>query len=113
VKNPVALFLEYNDGFRGSILMLGGKVNDSLVALRVKGRKEPQATLCYVPIENSNNFSPFVDAIGRMFVTGKTDYPVERTLLTTGATSFLIESAYQGQKRIETPMLNIKYRAPN
>jgi hypothetical protein len=112
VKKPVALFLEYNDGFRAGILMLGGMVNENLVALRVKGRKEPQATLCYVPIENSNNFSPFVDAIARMFVTGKTDYPVERTLLTTGATSFLMESAYQGQKRIETPMLNIKYRAP-
>jgi hypothetical protein len=65
-----------------------------------------------VPIENSNNFSPFVDAIARMFITRKTDYPVERTLLTTGATSFLMESAHQGQKRIETPLLNIKYRAP-
>lgn len=112
VKQPVALFFEYNDGFRASILMLGGMVNENLVALRVKGRKEPQATLCYVPIENSNNFSPFVDAIARMFITGKTDYPVERTLLTTGATAFLMESAYKGQQRIETPMLNIKYRAP-
>jgi hypothetical protein len=112
VKQPVALFIEYDDGFRAAILMLGGMVSENLVALRVKGRRQPQATLCYVPIENSNNFSPFVDAIARMFVTGKTDYPVERTLLTTGATSFLMESAYRGQKRIETPMLNIKYRAP-
>jgi hypothetical protein len=112
VKKPVACFLEYNDGFRATVLMLGGLVNESLVAFRVKGRKQIDATLCYTPIENSNNFSPFVDAIGRMFITRKTDYPVERTLLTTGATSFLMESAHQGQKRIETPMLNIKYRAP-
>jgi hypothetical protein len=47
-----------------------------------------------------------------MFIAGTTDYPVERTLLTTGALSFLMESAHQGQKRIETPMLNVKYRAP-
>jgi hypothetical protein len=112
VTRPVACFLEYNDGFRAGALMLGGMVNESLVALRVKGRSEIASTLCYVPIENSNNFSPLVDAIGRMFITGKTDYPVERTLLTTGALSFLMESAYQGQKRIETPMLNVKYRAP-
>jgi hypothetical protein len=37
---------------------------------------------------------------------------VERTLLTTGALSFLMESAYQGHKRLETPMLNVAYRAP-
>jgi len=112
VKRPVACFLEYNDGFRATVLMLGGMVNESLVAFQVKGRRQIDSTLCYVPIENSNNFSPFVDAIARMFITRKTDYPVERTLLTTGATSFLMESAHQGQKRIETPLLNIRYRAP-
>jgi hypothetical protein len=46
-----------------------------------------------------------------MFITGKSEYPVERTLLTTGALSFLMESAYRGQTRLETPMLNISYRA--
>ena len=37
---------------------------------------------------------------------------MERTLLTTGALSFLMESAYQGHKRLETPMLNVSYKAP-
>jgi hypothetical protein len=92
--------------------MLGGMVKENLLAFRVKGRKEIASTLLYVPIENSKNFSPFVDAIARMFITGKTDYPVERTLLTTGALSSLMESAYQGKKRLETPMLNIRYLAP-
>jgi hypothetical protein len=112
VKRPVACFLEYNDGFRATILMLGGMVNENLLAFRVKGRNEIASTLLYVPIENSNNFSPLVDAVARMFITGRSEYPVERTLLTTGALSFLMESAYQGQKRLETPMLNISYRAP-
>jgi hypothetical protein len=112
VKDPVACFLEYNDGFKATALMLGGMVNEGLVAFRVKGRRDIASTLCYTPIENSNNFSPLVDAIARMYMTGKTDYPVERTLLTTGALSFLMESAYQGHKRLETPMLKIKYRAP-
>jgi hypothetical protein len=112
VARPVACFLEYNDGFRATLLMLGGMVNESLVAFRVKGREGIASTLLYVPIENSNNFSPLVDSIARMFTTGKTDYPVERTLLTTGALSFLMESAHQGQKRLLTPMLNIKYRGP-
>jgi hypothetical protein len=112
VKNPVVCLLEYNDGFRAAALMLGGLVNEYLAAFRVKGRREIAATNCYCPAENSNNFSPLVDSIARCFLTGKRDYPVERTLLTTGALAFLMESAYRGQKRIETPMLKIAYRAP-
>ena len=112
VKRPVACLIEYNDGFRGAALGLGGLVSEYLAAVKIKGRSEPAATLCYIPKENSNNFSPLVDAIGRMFVTGTTDYPVERTLLTSGALSFLMDSWYQGQKRLETPMLNIRYRGP-
>jgi hypothetical protein len=112
VKNPVLCMLEYNDGFRAATLSLGGMVNEYLVAFRVKGRSEIASTNCYVPTENSNNFSPLVHAIGQMYVTGKRAYPVERTLLTTGALSFLMESAHQGQKRIETPMLKVAYRAP-
>lgn len=112
VKHPVVCLLEYNDGFRAAALMLGGLVNEYLAAFRLKGRSEPAATLCYIPIENSNNFSPLVDSIARMMLTGKCDYPVERTLLTTGALAFLMESAYRGQKRLETPELKIAYKAP-
>ncbi len=112
VKNPVLCVVEYNDGFRGCILNLPGLVSEYLVAVKVKGKKEPDATLCYVPTENSNNFSSLTHAIAHMFITGKHLYPVERTLLTTGVDSFLMESAAQGHKRIETPMLNVAYKAP-
>ena len=112
VQRPVACLLEYNDGFKGAALALGGLVSEYLAAVKIKGRSEPAATLCYIPKENSNNFSPLVDSIARMFLTGKLDYPVERTLLTSGALCFLMDSWYQGQKRLETPMLKIRYRAP-
>jgi len=48
----------------------------------------------------------------QMFQTGNRPYPVERTLLTTGTLAALMESAYQGHKRLETPHLNIRYTAP-
>ena len=112
VKKPVACLVEYNDGFRAAGLAMGGKGGGYLAAVKIKGQAEPQATLCYIPIENSNNFSPLVDSIGRCFNQGTNDYPVERTLLVTGALSFLMESWYQGQKRLETPMLDIRYRGP-
>ena len=104
--------LEYNDGFHAAVLMLGGLVNEYLVAFRVKGRAAIDSTLCYVPSENSNNFSMLVHGIAQMYNTGKPSHPVERTLLTTGALSFLMESAYQGHKRLETPMLKVSYKAP-
>jgi hypothetical protein len=112
VKKPVLCALEYNDGFSASILMLPGMVNEYLIALKVKGKKDPDSTLCYIPIENSNNFSPLTHAIAHMYTTGKLLYPVERTLLTTGALSFLMESAYRDHRRLETPMLKVAYQAP-
>jgi hypothetical protein len=112
VKQPVACLLEYNDGFRGAVVALGGLVNEYLAAFRVKGRAAVDSTLCYVPPENSNNFSMLVHGIAQMFETGRSAYPVERTLLTTGALSFLMESAYQGHKLIETPALRVAYTAP-
>ncbi|MGH9661027.1 MAG: hypothetical protein ACRD96_20940 [Bryobacteraceae bacterium] len=111
-KNPVLCLLEYRDGFRAGALMLGGVVNEYLVAIKVKGKPEPDATLCYIPTENSNNFSPLVHAIAHMFETGKHLYPVERTLLVTGALAMAMESAAQGHRRLETPDLAVKYRAP-
>jgi hypothetical protein len=112
VKQPVALLLEYNDGFRAAVVALGGLVNEYLVAFRVKGRPNIDSTLCYTPPENSNNFSMLVHGITEMFATGRNPYPVERTLLTTGALSFLMESAYRGHIRLETPDLRVRYTAP-
>ena len=53
-----------------------------------------------------------IESIGRMLTTGQTDHPVERNLLTTGALSYLMESGYRGQVRVETPDLDISYQAP-
>ena len=110
---PVACLLEYNDGFRGAALALDSITTwEYVVAVQLDGQPEPHATRCFIPIENSNNFSPLVHSIARMFETGRPSNPVERTLLTSGALAFLMESWHQGQRRIETPMLDIRYRAP-
>ncbi|MDX1982742.1 MAG: hypothetical protein SFV51_20900 [Bryobacteraceae bacterium] len=111
VKNPVCCLVEYRDGFRGAALALGGKVSEYLVAVKRKGR-EPEAALCYIPIENSNNFSMLVHGIRQMIETGTTPYPVERTLLVSGALAFLMESGYQKGRRLETPDLTVAYKAP-
>ena len=48
----------------------------------------------------------------RMFVTGKAPYRIERTLLTTGLVAAGMQSLANGQKRIETPHLAVRYHAP-
>ncbi len=112
VKQPVGCMLEYNDGFRAAVVALGGLVNEYLAAFRVKGRPDIDSTLCYDPLENSNNFSMLVHGISEMFEIRRTPYPVERTLLTTGALAVLMESASRGHVLIETPDLRVAYTAP-
>jgi len=107
---PVLGLVEYRDGFRGAVLALD-EISEYLVAVKPKG-KAPQGTLCYIPTENSNNFSMLVHGITQMISTGKPPYPVDRTLLVTGALASLKDSGFQDGKRLETPELGIRYNAP-
>lgn len=102
--------VEYRDGFKAGLLALSD-VSEYLAAVKPKG-KDPEATLCYIPIENSNNFSMLVHGITQMIQTGKRPFPVERTLLVTGTLASLMDSGFQKGKRLETPDLNIAYKAP-
>jgi hypothetical protein len=102
--------VEFRDGFRASVLALND-VSGYLAAVKPKG-KPAEATLCYIPTENSNNFSMLVHGITQMISTGKRPYAIERTLLVSGALAALMESGYQNGKRIETPELQIAYKAP-
>ncbi len=108
-KNAVVGIVEYRDGFKGAVLALGSMVSEYLVAWKANNKVE--STLCYVPGENSNNFSMLVHGITQMIATGKPSHPVERTLLVSGALSQLMESRYRGEKRIETPELVVNYKA--
>jgi hypothetical protein len=113
VKRPVLFLLEYRDGFRTASYMLDGHVRGFLFAAKQKGREQLWATH-FGALDNRRplpHFDGLVYCIEEFFVTGKPLYPVERTLLTTGALSFLFESRRQG-KRIETPDLKITYRSP-
>ena len=46
-----------------------------------------------------------------MLDTGRTSYPVERTLLTTGLTAAGLDSRAQNDAVIQTPHLDIDYEA--
>lgn len=110
VKDPVAYRYEHADGLMSTILLLNGLVEDFNFAARIDGQSKPFSVQMYLPMPPrrttlANFFSPLVNHIEKMFLTGKASYPVERTLLTTGLTAAGVESLYRGQARYETPHL--------
>ncbi|MSU35077.1 MAG: hypothetical protein EXS36_08170 [Pedosphaera sp.] len=102
---------EYADGLKASIVQFKGNVvGDCNVAARIKGGKI-FSVLFYLPYYTLRNFfSPQVHHIESLFLTGKSPYPIERTLLTTGMTAAGIESLFQNQRRLETPHLMFPYK---
>ena len=113
VKEPVAYRFEYADGVKATMLMMNGLVGDFTFAARLKGEIEPLSTLFYLPPTPNVTYSAsLMSKAEETFLTGKSPYPIERTLLTTGLVEAGVRSLGIGQKRIETPHLNIRYEAP-
>jgi hypothetical protein len=111
VKKPVAYRIEYTDGLKATMLLLNGLVTDMTFAARMKPGGDVLSCLMYLPHrEVCNFFSPLVNQIETLFLTGKSPRPIERTLLTTGLTAAGVESLWKGQQRIATPHLNIDYQ---
>ena len=114
-RNPVAYVYEHADGLKCTMLLMNGLIQDFNFAARLEGRSDPFSVQMYLPMPPArttlaNFFSPLVNNIERMFLTGKPTYPVERTLLTTGLTAAGVESLYRNQVRYDTPHLVIRYQ---
>ena len=113
VKNPAAYFIEHSDGLRTTLLMLNGAVRDFNFAARVRGAGVQSCQFLLTPTPNVTYSACLVDKIEEMFATGRAPYPVERTLLVSGVLESCLESSkVLGGKRLETPHLSVKYRAP-
>jgi hypothetical protein len=109
----VGCLIEYRDGLKATLLALGGGlVFDYMTAFRLRQDGEVLATAFEIPAENADNMSPLVHLTARMLETGLAQTPIERTLLTTGALSYVMESVSRGQRRLETPDLDVRYEAP-
>ncbi len=51
-----------------------------------------------------------VSKIEELFETGRAPYPVERTLIVSGMLESCLISKAQGQKRLRTPHLAVRYK---
>jgi hypothetical protein len=112
-KNAYAYRIWYRDGLEAAAFMLNGLAEDAATAVEVEGRAEPVAALMQLgegpPFEH---FACLVQAVEKMFETGKPAYPVERTLLTSGVLEAILNSRADGHKRLDTPHLEVKYTGP-
>ena len=114
---PIAYRYEHADGLRATMILMNGLIEDFNFAARLRGADRPLSTQMYLPMPPkwttlANFFSPQVNNIERMFLTGEPSYPVERTLLTTGLVAAGVDSLQQDGARLETPHLDVRYPVP-
>ncbi len=110
-QNAAAFLIEHVDGLRSAVLMLSGHASEFAFAAQVRGERRAAASLFWLQEPVFGHFSYLVHNIESMFLTGQETYPPERTLLTTGVLDAVIQSRFEGHKRIETPWLaTVAYR---
>ncbi len=115
VKDPIAYQYEHLDGLKSTMILMNGLVQDFNFAAYIGTDKEVLSTQMYLPMPPArtslaNFFSPLVNNIEKMFLTGKPTYPVKRTLLTTGLVAAGVDSLFDDSTKLETPHLNIAYQ---
>lgn len=113
VKDPAAYCIEYSDGTKAALLMLDGAIMDFNISARVAGKGMVSTQFFLPPTPNVTNTACLASKIEQTFSTGKTPYPVERTLLTSGMLEACLDSRHRLNQRVETPHLAVKYEPPS
>ena len=104
--------LEHRDGLRSAVVIANGLAGHFSTALRIKGSQQPVGT--WFKLQEGppyGHFAYLLRAINETIHTGKSTWPVERTLLTTGILDRVMQSLADGGQRYETPELSINYSA--
>ncbi len=109
VKAPSVMRIEYADGLKASVLTLNGAVNEWAIAWRTKAGAEESTRFRTQEARPFMHFAHLLAGIEKMVHTGRPAWPVERTLMTSGALDLLHVSKAQGGKRLETPQLTFAY----
>jgi len=104
---PVGILLEYNDGLRATVVMSEGYYGANWAyAARVDGK-----IVATRFVHTLSSFSYLGLNIQEMFLTGRPQYPLERTLLASGVVDAALRSVAAGGAVVKTPYLDIRYDA--
>lgn len=113
VLKPELILVEYLDGTRGAALNLIEATSEFAFAGRIKGVREPISSCFYLPAPpGARFFDPLTYNIEKLFKSGKSPYPVERTLLTSTILDHAMHSQKNGGTEVSDPTMKIAYQAP-
>lgn len=112
LPDAIAYFIEHRDGFKTTIFLMA--IQDFNYAGRLENGELVTCQM-YLPMPTHGSttadfFTPLVRHIETMILTGKSPYPVERTLLTSGMVIGGVESLFAGQVPYETPDMAVEYQ---
>src|SRR5262249_3923651 len=112
--SPATAFLiDYRDGTRGTVLLLNGHIQDFVFAAKIRVERRPLSSLLPPPPPpGAKYFDALVMNIEKLLEAGRSPYPVERTLLTSGMLDVLMTSHTKRGERLETPELDVRYAPP-
>ncbi len=109
-NDPHGIRVTYKDGLQGLVLRIGQDSTRWNFACRLKGDAKIRATSFYVgPWENRCLFKALSHAIQHHFIHRSAPYPVERTLLVSGALEAAMRARQNEAKRLDTPHLEFAY----
>jgi hypothetical protein len=109
-----ALLITHADGLKSVVHKHGSTSDRWNFACQLADERTPFHTSIYNgPWGNFNLFNALSHAIASFFKTGKSPYPVERTLIASGLLEAAMHSHAAGGKVIETPELKIAYATPD
>ncbi len=111
-RNPDLLIIDYMDGLRACVFSLDYAVIEWAAAWQYETSGKTESAVFWTQeVRPFMHFSWMLMDIEKMMQTGKPAWPVERTLLSSGALDALLISKRDGGKRIPTPWLDIHYRS--
>jgi hypothetical protein len=115
MQGSIAYFIEHRDGFRTTMFLC--PIHDFNYAGMRSDNGEIISCQMYLPMPTHGSttadfFNPLARHIETLVLEGKTPYPVERTLLTSGMVIGGVESLAAGGKRFETPQMTVQYSNP-
>jgi len=110
-RSPHGILFTYRDGLAAIVLSLGSSDIRWNFACQLIEEDTPRATSFYTgPWRNRNLFKALSHAIQTHFRERQSPYPVERTLLTTGALAAAMQSRHAGGEAVKTPHLEFAYQ---
>jgi hypothetical protein len=110
VREPKLFRLEYADGLRAHLLELNGAAGEWSAAWRYLDSRADSSLFWTQEGRPGMHFTFLLNGIEQMMLTGKPSWPVERTLLSSGALHALLISEKEDQRRVETPQLILHYQ---